>query len=89
MILFINLTFFTPDVSEILLVKPVYKGQSRGIPKVASVDRWPLFEASETTYQSFTDKLRLAFVDLKPLFTGVLMHRFDCTCIKKVLIFLK
>ena len=58
MILFINLTFFTPDVSEILLVKPVYKGQSRGIPKVASVDRWPLFEASETTYQSFTGQIK-------------------------------
>ena len=24
-------------------------------------------------------KLRLAFVDRKPLFAGVVMHRFDCT----------
>ena len=65
MILFINLTFFTPDVSEILLVKPVYKGQSWGIPKVASVDRWPLFEASETTYQSFTGQIKTGLCGLE------------------------
>ena len=34
--------------------KPVYKGQPRGITKVAFVDRWPLFGASETTYPIFT-----------------------------------
>ena len=56
-------------------VKPVYKCQPQGITKVAFVDRWPLFGASETTFSR--DKLRLAFIDRKPLLAGVLMHRFD------------
>ena len=30
-------------------VKPLLKGQPRGITKLAFVDRWPLFGASETT----------------------------------------
>ena len=59
-------------------VKTVYKGQSQGITKVASVDRWPLFGASETTFRCSRNELRLAFVDRKPLHAGVLMHRFDC-----------
>ena len=59
-------------------VKTVYKGQSQGITKVASVDRWPLFGASETTFRCSRDELRLAFVDRKPLHAGVLMHRVDC-----------
>ena len=39
-------------------VKPVYKGQPRGITTVASVDRWPLFRASETTYLSYTGQIK-------------------------------
>jgi len=31
-------------------VKPVYNGEPRGIGKVALIDKWPLFGASETTY---------------------------------------
>jgi len=42
---------------------------------VAFVDKCSLFGASETTY---LDKLRLASVDRKPLFAGVVMYRFDC-----------
>jgi len=39
-------------------VKPVYKGQPRGITKVALVDRWPLFGASETIYPIFTGRIK-------------------------------
>jgi len=46
-------------------VKPVYKGQPRGITKVASVDRWPLFGASETTYQSFTGQIKTGLCGLE------------------------
>ena len=42
---------------------------------MAFVDKWSLFGVSETTY---LDKLRLASVDRKPLFVGVVMYRFDC-----------
>jgi len=31
-------------------VKTVYKGQPRGITKVAFADRWPLFRTSETAF---------------------------------------
>ena len=48
------------------------KVSPRGITKVASVERWPLFRVSR-------DKIILAFVDLKPQLAGVLMHTFDCT----------
>jgi len=39
-------------------VKPIYKGQPRGITKVAFVDRWPLFGASETTYLIFMGRIK-------------------------------
>ena len=39
------------------MVKPVYKGQPRGITKVAVVNRWPLFRVSETTYTIFTGQI--------------------------------
>ena len=39
-------------------VKPVYKGQPRGITKVAFADRWPLFDALETTYPIFTGRIK-------------------------------
>ena len=66
-------------MSMINTVKTVYKGQPRGITKVAFADRWPLFGASETTFRFSLDELRLVFVDRKPLYAGVVMHRFDCT----------
>jgi len=50
-------------------------GKISRITKVAFVDKWSLFRESETTY---LDKLRLAFVDRKPLFAGVVMYRFYC-----------
>ena len=40
------------------IVKPVYKGQSLGITKMALVNRWPLFVASETTYPMFTGRFK-------------------------------
>ena len=58
--------------------KPVYKGQPRGITKVAFVDRWPLFGASETTYPIFTGQIQSGLYSRKPLLAGVVMHRFDC-----------
>ena len=42
------------------------------------IDRWPLFRAAETPGFS-RYQLRLAFVNRKPLLTGTLMRRFDCT----------
>ena len=39
-------------------VKPVYNGQPQGITKVAFVDKWPLFGASETTYPIFTGQVK-------------------------------
>jgi len=39
-------------------VKPVYKGQPRGITKVAVLNRWPLFRVSETTYPIFTGQIK-------------------------------
>ena len=59
-------------------IKPAYNGQPRQLQKVAFVDRWPLFRATETPGFS-RYQLRLAFVNRKPLLTGTLMHRFDCT----------
>ena len=42
-------------------VKPVYKGQSGGIIKVAFVDRWPLFRASESICPIFTGRIKTGF----------------------------
>ena len=39
-------------------IKPVYNGQPRGITKVAFVDKWPLFGASETNYPMFTGQIK-------------------------------
>ena len=65
-------------------VKPVYNGQPLGITKVAFVNKWPLLtsglclERQKLLIRFSWDKLRLAFVDRKPLFAGVVMLRFDC-----------
>ena len=40
------------SVFSIYAVKPVYKGQTQGITKLAFVYKWPLFRASEATYLS-------------------------------------
>jgi len=37
-------------ITVIIKYKPVYKGQPRGIAKVAFVDKWPLSSASKTAY---------------------------------------
>jgi len=37
---------------------------------VAFVDRWPLFEASETTHPIFTGELKVSLVDRNPLLVG-------------------
>jgi len=50
-------------MSKINTVKTVYKGQPRGITKVAFADRWPLFRMSETTFRFSQEELRLVFVD--------------------------
>jgi len=42
----------------VITVKPVYKGQPQGITKMAFVDRWPLFGASETTYPIFMGRIK-------------------------------
>ena len=39
-------------------VKPVYNGQPRGITKVAFVDKWPFFGASETSYPIFIGQIK-------------------------------
>ena len=39
-------------------VHTCHKGQSRGITKVAFVDRWLLFGASETTYPIFRGHIK-------------------------------
>jgi len=54
-------------------------GQLWGITKVASQLTGGLCsERLKLPIRVSRDKLRLAFVDLKPLLAGVLMHRFDC-----------
>ena len=50
---------YVADLCLLYTVKPVYKGQPRGITKVAFVDRWPLFGASETTYPMFTGQTKI------------------------------
>jgi len=60
-------------------VKPVYNGQSRVITKVAFDESGGLSSEHQKLSIRFSrDKLRLAFVDRKPLFAGVVIHRFDC-----------
>jgi len=64
---------------DITTVKPVYTGQQRDITK------WPLLtsglcsERHKLLIRFSRDTLRLAFVDRKPLFAGVIMHMFDCS----------
>jgi len=72
----------------------VYKGQPRGITNVASVDRWPLFGASETTYQSFTRQIksglcglettirRCPYVEIWLSLSYTLTIKYTRTCIK-------
>jgi len=53
-LIFQPFNLFVTSVVLRYTVKPVYKGQPRGTTKVAFVDRWSLFGASETTYRIFT-----------------------------------
>ena len=47
---------------SISAVKPVYKGHPRATPKVAFLDRWPLFRSAFYNKQPLLGKICLAFM---------------------------
>ena len=57
------------------------------------LQKWPLLtgglcsERQKLPIRFSRDKLRLAFVNRKSLFAGVVMHRFDSTCLQDLSFF--